>query len=176
MATKNKVCATPMAAANLFAEIFKPERDARVAVMFEQRDITYSELRTLTLKTAEKLNALDVRGGDRVAILLNDSPECIASFVAVVSLGAIAVPINMALRKSEQLIILKDCGARVVVVENQAAPSLFGEEKVTDLKLLVVRRDGETDLSVSNIPVTRFDVAEQQPLADDFSQSTTPGA
>src|SRR5688572_5349067 len=172
-----KVCATSMAAANLFAEIFKPERDARVAVMFEQRDITYSELHTLTIQTAEKLNALDLRAGDRVAILLNDSPEFIASFVAVVSLGAIAVPINMALRKSEQIIILKDCGARIVIVENQAAPSLFGEEKVaTDLKLLVVTRDGETDLSVSNIPVTRFDVAEQQPLAGDFSRSTTPGA
>ncbi|MGQ0761085.1 MAG: benzoate-CoA ligase family protein [Acidobacteriota bacterium] len=164
-------------AANLFAEIFKPERDARVAVMFEQREITYGKLRTLTLETAEKLNALDLRAGDRVAILLNDSPEFIASFVAAISLGAVAVPINMALRKSEQLIILKDCGARVVVVENQAAPSLFGEEKVaTDLKLLVVTRDGETDLSVSNINVTRFDVAEQRPIAGDFSQRTTPAA
>jgi benzoate-CoA ligase family protein len=167
-----------LASDSLFNQIFKPERDARVAVIFEKRDITYSELRTLTHKTAEKLNALDVRAGDRVAILLNDSPEFIASFVAVVSLGAIAVPINMALRKSEQIIILKDCGARVVIVENQAAPSLFGEEKVAtaDLKLLVVTRDGETDLSVSNINVTRFDVAKQQPLAEDFYRSTTPGA
>ena len=39
-----------------------------------------------------------------------------------------------------------------------------------------MRRDGETDDFVSNIHVTRFDVAEQQPLADDFSSSTTPGA
>src|SRR5687767_11805726 len=139
MATKNKVCATSMAAANLFAEIFNPARDARVAVMFDQRQITYRELRDLTVSVAEKLNGLDVRAGDGVAILLNDSPEFIASFVAVISLGALAVPINMALRKSEQTIILKDCGARVVVVENQAAPSLFGEEKVaTDLELLVV--------------------------------------
>ena len=166
-----------MVAANIFAEIFKPERNARVAVMFEQRDITYSELRALTLETAGKLNALDVRAGDRVAILLNDSPEFIASFVAVVSLGAIAVPINLALRKSEQMIILNDCGARVVVVENQAAASLFGEEKAaTDLKLLVVTRDGETDLPVSKIHVTRFDDAERQPLAEDFYRSTTPGA
>ena len=165
-----------MPAANIFAEIFKPERNGRVAVMFEQRDITYGELRTLTLETAEKLNALDVRPGDRVAILLNDSPEFIASFVAVVSLGAIAVPINMALRKSEQMVILKDCNARVVVVENQAAPSLFGEEKVAaDLKLLVVTRDGDTDLSFSNIYVTRFKHAGQQPLASDFPWGTTPG-
>ena len=166
-----------MAAANLFAEIFKPERDARVAVMFEQREITYGELRTLTLKTAEKLNALDVRTGDRVAILLNDSPEFIASFVAIISLGAIAVPINMALRKSEQTTILKDCNARVIIVENQAVPSLFGDENEADadLKLLVVTRDGE-DLAISKIHATRFELAEQRLLVSDFSSSTTPDA
>src|SRR5688500_15281154 len=163
---------------HLFAEIFKPERDARVAVIFEQREITYSELRTLTLETAEKLNALNLGAGDRVAILLNDSPEFIASFVAVISLGAIAVPVNMALRKSEQTIILNDCGARVVIVENQAAPSLFGDENQPDseLKLLVVTRDGETDIVASNIYVTRFNAAERRPLANKFPSSATPDA
>ena len=162
---------------NLFAEIFKPERDARVAVMFEQREITYGELRTLTLVTARKLNALGLGAGDRVAILLNDSPEFIASFVAIISLGAIAVPINMALRKSEQMIILKDCGARLVVVENQALPSLFGGEyeATADLKLLVVTRDVE-GLAALNVPATSFEDAEQQPLAGDFSSNKTPGA
>ena len=164
--------------ANLFAEIFKPERDARVAVLFEQREIPYAELRTRTVQTAEKLHALDVRAGDRVAILLTDSPEFIASFVAVVSLGAIAVPINMALRKNEQKTILTDCGARVVIVENLAAQSLFGKENEADkdLKLLVVARDGETDLFDSNISVTRFDIAGRQTLATDFYASTTPDA
>ena len=163
---------------NLFAEIFKPERNARVAVMFDQREITYGELRTLTLETAEKLNALDLRAGDRVAILLHDSPEFIASFVAIVSLGAIAVPINMALRKSEQMIILKDCGARVVIIENQTAPSLFGEENEadSDLKLLVVTRDGETEVFDSKSHVTRFDLAAHKPIAGHSSGSTTPDA
>jgi benzoate-CoA ligase family protein len=167
-----------MLADGLLNRLCPTERNARVAVMFEHAEITYGDLRTLTLKTAEKLNALNVRPADRVAILLNDSPEFIASFVAIVSLGAIAVPINMALRKSEQLIILKDCGAQVVLLENQAAPSLFGDENVaaTDLKLVVVTRDGETDLPVSNIHATLFALAEQKPLARDFSGSTTPDA
>lgn len=161
---------------SLFAKVFKPERHPRVAVIFEQRQITYGELRTLTVETAEKLNALNVRAGDRVAILLHDSPEFIASFVAIISLGAIAVPINMALRQSEQTIIMKDCGARVVIVENQTAPSLFGDENesTTDLKLLVVTREGETDAFDSNIPATRFDLAGRKPLAGDFSGNTTP--
>ena len=84
---------------NLFAEIFKAERDTQAAVMFEQRDITYRGLRDLTIATAERLNALNIHPGERAAILLNDSPEFIASFVALISLGAIAVPINMPVNK-----------------------------------------------------------------------------
>src|SRR5215813_1704021 len=99
-------------AGTLFSQIFLPERDASIAVRFEDREINYAELRSLTISTAEKLNALGVQSGDRVAILLNDSPEFVASFVAIISLGAVAVPINMALRRSEQSTILKDCGAR----------------------------------------------------------------
>ena len=163
---------------NLFAEVFKPERDARVAVLFEQREITYAELRVLTVETAEKLNALELRAGDRVAILLNDSPEFIASFVAIISLGASAVPINMALQKSEQLIILKDCGARVAIVENQAARSLFAEPEAAATALehvVVVCRDGENQTKISsNIQVRRFDRADRRPLGHAFPADTSP--
>src|SRR5713226_807875 len=110
---------------SLFDRIYSPERAARVAVVYEQREITYQELRAATVRAAEALHALGIVEGDRVAMLLNDSPEFIASFVAVISMGAIAVPINMALRKNDQLFILKDCGAHAAIVEAQAASEIF---------------------------------------------------
>ena len=72
--------------------LFPPERAARVAVLYQHAEITYEELRDSTVRAAEILNALGIGAGDRIAILLNDSPEFIASFVAIISLGAIAVP------------------------------------------------------------------------------------
>ena len=114
-----------MTAANLFDRIYPSERAARVAVVYEQRAITYEELGAATVRAAEVLHALGVSEGDRVAILLNDSPEFIASFVAAISIGAIAVPINMALRKGDQVFILKDCGARAAIVEAAAAETIF---------------------------------------------------
>jgi len=66
----------------LFDRIFQPERAPRVAVLFEQTKITFEQLRALTIETGEKLNSLAIRPGDRVAILLNDSPEFIASYNA----------------------------------------------------------------------------------------------
>ena len=79
---------------NLFDRMFPLERAARVAIVFEQREITYADLRAATVSAAEALSALGIGDGDRVAILLNDSPEFIASFVGAISIGAIAVPIR----------------------------------------------------------------------------------
>src|SRR5712692_9885740 len=110
---------------SLFGQLYPPERAARVAVGYEQREITYEELRAATVRAAEALHALGIVEGDRVAILLNDSPEFIASFAGVISIGAIAVPINMALRKDDRLFILKDCGARAAIVEAPAAAAIF---------------------------------------------------
>ena len=87
----------------LFDRLFTPERASRGAILYEHREITYSELRDETIRVAEVLHGLDIQVGDRVAILLADSPEFITSFVAIISLGAIAVPINLALRREDQL-------------------------------------------------------------------------
>src|SRR5947209_10317658 len=162
-----------MNAENRFDRLFRSERSAHVAVLYEHRVITFAELREATVWTAEALHALGIAHGDRVGILLNDSPEFIASFVAIISLGAIAVPINMALRKAEQLFILKDCGARTAIIEAQAANALLGNlddsTGATDLKdLLVVCR--ETDAVSPSIPgmnVQRFENARGLPLGDE---------
>src|SRR5439155_25875491 len=139
-----------MNADSLFDRIFRSELDALVAVLYEQREITYEELRAATVRTAEALHALDIGETDRVAVLLNDSPEFIASFVAIISLGAIAVPINMALRRDDQLFILKDCGARAAIIEAPAVAILFDENDKNLNRnsgqletLLVVCRDPE---------------------------------
>src|SRR5262252_8361927 len=86
---RSRVCvtfSTRKAAMNLFAELFRPDRSSRNAVLFEGREITYADLRDETVRAAEVLHALGVQPGDRVALLLSDSPEFIASFVAIVSL------------------------------------------------------------------------------------------
>ncbi|HEX6187861.1 MAG TPA: AMP-binding protein, partial [Pyrinomonadaceae bacterium] len=132
-----------MAATNLFDAIFQPERSSRVAVLYEEREITYEELRDLTVQAAETLRALAIDRGDRVGILLNDSPEFVASFVAIISLGAIAVPVNMALSKEEQRLIVKDCGAIAAVVEGKVVNELFrdGGQSANLESLIIVRGD-----------------------------------
>ena len=163
---------------SLFDRIYPPERAARVAVVYEQREITYEELRAATVRAAEALHALGISEGDPVALLLNDSPEFIASFVGAISIGAIAVPINMALRKDDQLFILKDCGARTAIVEAPAAEIIFQPaadgsdqpaEALRDLQqLLVVGRAESVRSSYAGIPTQSFERAPRKPLSEDF--------
>src|ERR1700730_6354353 len=106
-----------MTTTTLFEAIFLDNRDSQTAVVYEHREITYGELRTGTIRAAEILYALDLQVGERVAILLNDSPEFIVVFIAIQALGAIAVPINIALSPDEQRLILNDCSARAAIAE-----------------------------------------------------------
>src|SRR5262245_52324246 len=102
---------------NLNAAIFTKERRDRLAVISEDEQLTYEELDQRTRQFDGILSLLDVKTGDRVAILLNDSTEFISSFISICSRGAIAVPVNMGLRLEAQRQILHDCGAAVAILE-----------------------------------------------------------
>lgn len=157
---------------SLFQNLFLPDRGARAAIIFEDREISYAELREQTIKVAEALNAAGVKPADRVAILLADSPEFVASFVAIISLGAIAVPINLALRREEQLFILNDCCARVAIVEAPTAEVLFaGAEPSSQLTNLFIVRGGATLEPITGASVLDLDSAPREPLTQFPSES-----
>ena len=126
---------------NLFEAIFTPHSLDRTAILFEQQKISYADLRHQTLAAARMLSDLEVHQGDRVAIMLNDSPEFIAAFIAICSYGAIAVPINMALLPDEQRGILGNCSASVAIVEADLSRSLFVDAPSLKQIVIVDRRD-----------------------------------
>ena len=124
---------------NLYQAIFNSNYLKRTAILYERRQISYAELRDDTLAFGRGLSLLGVGRGDRVALLLNDSPEFIAAFIAICSYGALAVPINMALRLDEQRAILNDCTASVAIVEQDLRETLLAEaDKLPHLRQVVV--------------------------------------
>jgi benzoate-CoA ligase family protein len=123
---------------NLFEEVFAHDL-AAPAIYFAGREITYGELRSRTLQMAAAITSLGVQRGDRVALLLHDSPEFVEAFIATCSLGAIAVPINMALRLDEQCSILHNCTATLALVEPELRSTLttHAPERLRALKQVV---------------------------------------
>lgn len=107
---------------NLFGYFFGGERltqiAERTAVEFRDQRISYDELRAETECWADRILELGITKGDRVALLLYDSPEFIACFLAIASLGAVCVPINTFLTSQDVAFILSDSGSRLLIIES----------------------------------------------------------
>ncbi len=134
---------------NLFEAIFSDDRvsdPSPPAIHYNGRDLTYGELRARTSRMAQALTAIGVARGDRIALLINDSPEFIEAFIAICSLGAIAVPINMSLRLDEQCSILHNSGTRLALMEDDICNTLLTDarEKLRGLNA-IVRVDRNND-------------------------------
>ncbi len=149
-------------AMSVFQRIFTDDRRAQCAVRFAGREITYAELCEETLRVGAVLRQLNLERGDRVALLLADSPEFITSFLAIMSLGAIAVPINLALPREQQHFILNDCGACVAILEDSIANGLVaGLSAAPDLKNLIMVARGERigSINIAGLRTQLFETA-----------------
>lgn len=82
-----------------------------------RRDVTYSALWALSRRVQAGLEARGVRRGDRVGVLLSQSPLLAAAHIAAWRMGAISVPLFMLFQHDALASRLGDCGAKVVVTD-----------------------------------------------------------
>jgi benzoate-CoA ligase family protein len=107
---------------------------AHLAIEFRGLKLSYNELRQIVDSCRETLLSLDVKAGDRIALLLYDSPEFVAYFLATASLGAICVPVNTFLSAEEINFILSDSGSTVLIAEDDLAKKIFKTESDNEKK------------------------------------------
>ena len=93
-------------------ELVNQGKPDAIAIIDHDRRITYKEIAAFVRNCRNRLYAAGVRQGDRVAIFSRNSAEYIYAYFGIVSLGAIAVPINFQLSSREIAYILKDAGAK----------------------------------------------------------------
>jgi malonyl-CoA/methylmalonyl-CoA synthetase len=65
-----------------------------------------------------------LRKGDRVAFLLGNRPEFVTAYLAVIRLGAVMVPINLAYRRREIAHMLQDAEPRLLLTERDRRAAL----------------------------------------------------
>jgi benzoate-CoA ligase family protein len=93
-------------------------RNNKIAIHSAPGDLTYSDLFKLTCGAASALHDLGVRREDRVLIAGYDSPGWVATFLGALRLGAIPVPVNPLLQRTEDYDhFIDDSLARVVAVD-----------------------------------------------------------
>jgi len=91
------------------------------ALRYLGRTTTWAELQHRVNALADALSRRGVEFGDRVLILMLNRPEFIESFLAINTLGAIAVPVNFRMTAPEIGFLVADCEARVVITESVLA-------------------------------------------------------
>ena len=83
----------------------------RTALIFGDDCLSYDDVEAGSNRLAHALISLGLQVGERVAVLLNNSPEAIESVFAVEKAGLVYVALNARHTLAEQIAILNDADA-----------------------------------------------------------------
>ncbi|MEY2766705.1 MAG: hypothetical protein RI912_367 [Actinomycetota bacterium] len=89
------------------------------------------------------VNTYGVKKGDRVAVAMRNFPEWIISFAAIVSVGAVNVSFNAWWTEDEMKFALEDCGAKVLIGDQQRIDTAHHVARAMGVKMLIVRPETE---------------------------------
>ncbi len=115
--------------------------------------LTYRQLNEKVDRMATALYQLGVRKGDRVAVMLPNSPHYIITFFACMRLGAIVVNTNPTYTGRELQHQLHDSGAETIVLLNLFWPRLREVRAETPVKRVIVVHIFDTLVFPSNFLV-----------------------
>lgn len=85
----------------------------------EWKELTWAKFKDLILKTANALKSAGIEERDKVAIYADNSGEWMTMDLAILSIGAITVPIYSTNNAEQAEYIIKDSEAKLVLVGNQ---------------------------------------------------------
>jgi acyl-CoA synthetase (AMP-forming)/AMP-acid ligase II len=83
--------------------------------------------------------------GDRVAIAMRNYPEWMIAYMAIVSIGAIVVPLNSWGQAEELQYALTDAGAKLVFCDQQRLAYIATALSDLNIEAIVVRPEGDND-------------------------------
>lgn len=85
---------------------------------------SYADLTRRVGKIANALLALDVQAGDRVLFSAVDGIDFPALFLAIMKIGAVALPINTYLKPQDYQYFIADSDTRMVIVDHTVVPAI----------------------------------------------------
>jgi benzoate-CoA ligase family protein len=125
-------------------------RGDRVALRLLDGELTYSELQALANRAGNALRAAGVEPEQRVAILLHDGPEFVATFLGAMKMGAVPVPLNTLAPPADLAYYLSDSRARALVADAGLVGAALGAPDLPLLRrILVVGQPPEHPLAAS---------------------------
>jgi acyl-CoA ligase (AMP-forming) (exosortase A-associated) len=120
--------ATPHASARIEHALFRAAELApsRAAIVERERQLTYGELAARAAGLATQLVAGGLAPGERVAIFLDKSLECVVAIYGTWAAGGVIVPIHEGLKRAQIDHILEDSGGAMLVSDARRVQRVEG--------------------------------------------------
>ena len=96
----------------------------KTAIVSGDYRLSYSDLEQASNKVANALIEMGVNKGDRIAMLLSNSPEFVITYFGIVKTGAIAVPLDTKYHIDELVSLFDDCLPKILVTEGPTLETL----------------------------------------------------
>jgi long-chain acyl-CoA synthetase len=120
--------------------IFEDTATSQPFLIFEDERLSFAEAWAAASRIGHVLvHEFGVRAGDRVAISMRNYPEWLLAFTAITSIGAIAVAMNAHWQADEMAYGLRDCGARVLLADQERLDRMARCEPIDGLAVIAVR-------------------------------------
>ncbi len=110
------------------------------------RDLTWREADTQAREIAAGLSSLRLSPGDRIGLLAQTRLEWMLCDIAILMAGAATVPIYPSSTADQCAYIVRDAGARAVVVEDAAQLAKLLPLLLTGVDLYLIHVDGDAQL------------------------------
>ncbi|ABC76683.1 benzoate-CoA ligase family protein [Syntrophus aciditrophicus] len=118
-------------------------RGDNICAYTDKGNYTYRDIQKMANKMANMFKDLDIRMGDRIIMLVLDTPWFYSTFWGAVKMGAVPVPSSTMLTPADYEYYLNDSQARTLVVSSRLLPVVNQIEELRFLKnMIVVDDDG----------------------------------
>ncbi|MGW0811045.1 benzoate-CoA ligase family protein [Nonomuraea sp. NPDC002799] len=113
----------------------------RIAVTGPAGTLTYARLAAHAAELAAGLRTMGVRPEERVVLVMSDRPETLITILAVMRMGAVAVPVSTMYNAPELGELIRDARARVVVCTPEFEATVHEALRGAPEVVVVVRTD-----------------------------------
>ncbi|MBN6887932.1 long-chain acyl-CoA synthetase [Cytobacillus horneckiae] len=108
------------------------------AIHFMGKEFTYRYLHESALKVAAYLQKIGIEKGDRVAIMLPNTPQSVISYYGILFAGGVVVQTNPLYMERELEFQMKDSGAKAIIAMDILFPRVSKVMPQTDLQHVIV--------------------------------------
>lgn len=126
----------------------------KIALIFQKQRMTYQEINDQSNSLAHMLVECGIKSGDRILLLLENSPEYVISYYGILKAGAVAVPVNTDIKLAGLDWLAKDTGAKTLIssLTFQRVLNNYSLQNTPVKKIILCNpKPSQKELGISNV-------------------------